>query len=197
MSSQDVLQFLHTELSGRIDSESASELLAKGRLASLLAPRRIKFIQHLDPGVFAAGAFERRSQQFRELRSRGHRPHSLGFSSQLGGLSSQLGGLSSEVLAGGSETVASWQAGVRAIISNWEQALSSLGLGSEVMASWHAGLGEIASSFTTAVTSYGLSSETLASWQAGVGEIFAKWETQLELLRRKQRDAGQLASRSR
>jgi len=38
MSSQDVLQFLHSELSGRLDSESASELLAKGRLASLLAP---------------------------------------------------------------------------------------------------------------------------------------------------------------
>ena len=38
MSSQDVLQFLHSELSGRMDSESASELLAKGRLASLLAP---------------------------------------------------------------------------------------------------------------------------------------------------------------
>src|SRR6202023_2145751 len=38
MSSHDVLQFLHSELSGRLDSESASELLAKGRLASLLAP---------------------------------------------------------------------------------------------------------------------------------------------------------------
>ena len=38
MSSQDVLQFLHAELGGRLDSESASELLAKGRLASLLAP---------------------------------------------------------------------------------------------------------------------------------------------------------------
>jgi hypothetical protein len=102
-----------------------------------------------------------------------------GLSSQLGGLSSQLGGLSSEVLAGGSETLASWQAGVRAIVSKWEQALSSLGLGSEVMASWHAGLAEIASSFTSAVTSYGLSSETFASWQTGVGEIFAKWESAL------------------
>ncbi len=38
MSSQQVLEFLHGELSGKLDSESASELLAKGRLASLLAP---------------------------------------------------------------------------------------------------------------------------------------------------------------
>ena len=33
-----MLQFLHSELGGRLDSESASELLAKGRLAALLAP---------------------------------------------------------------------------------------------------------------------------------------------------------------
>ncbi len=38
MSSQEVLEFLHGELSGKLDSESASELLAKGRLAALLAP---------------------------------------------------------------------------------------------------------------------------------------------------------------
>ncbi len=180
MSSQDVLQFLHTELSGRMDSESASELLAKGRLASLLAPTESslfstsirEFVQNevSSGGVSSFGSSEVGGASSSQLG---------GLSSQLGGLSSQLSGLSSEVLAGGSETLASWQAGVRAIISNWEQALSSLGLGSEVMASWHAGLGEIASSFTTAVSSYGLSSETLASWQAGVSEIFAKWETSL------------------
>jgi hypothetical protein len=172
MSSQDMLQFLHSELSGRLDSESASELLAKGRLASLLAPG--------ESSLFSASI---REFLRHEVSSGGVSSFSSsevgGVSSQLGGLSSQLGGLSSEVLAGGSETLASWQAGVRAIISNWEQALSSLGLGSEVMASWHAGLGEIASSFTSAVTSYGLSSETLASWQAGVSEIFAKWELAL------------------
>jgi hypothetical protein len=186
MSSQDVLQFLHSELSGRLDSESASELLAKGRLASLLAPGESslfsgsirEFVQQelSSGGVSSFGSSEVGgvSSQLGGLSSQ-----LSGVSSQLGGLSSQLGGLSSEVLAGGSETLASWQAGVRAIITNWEQALSSLGLGSEVMASWHAGLGEIASSFTSAVSSYGFSSETLASWQAGVGEIFAKWESAL------------------
>jgi hypothetical protein len=172
MSSQDVLQFLHSELSGRLDSESASELLAKGRLASLLAPG--------ESSLFSASIREFLHQ---ELSSGGVSSFGSsevgGASSQIGGLSSQLGGLSSEVLAGGSESLASWQAGVRAILSSWEQALSSLGLGSEVMASWHAGLGEIASSFTTAVTSYGLSSETFASWQMGVSEIFAKWESAL------------------
>jgi hypothetical protein len=172
MSSQDVLQFLHTELSGRLDSESASELLAKGRLASLLAPG--------ESSLFSASILEFVRQ---ELSSGGVSSFSGsevgGLSSQLGGLSSQVGGLSSEVLAGGSEALASWQAGVKAILSSWEQALSSLGLGREVVASWHAGLGEIASSFSSAVSSYGLSSETFASWQTGVGEIFAKWESVL------------------
>jgi hypothetical protein len=179
MSSQEVLQFLHSELTGRLDSESASELLAKGRLASLLAPG--------ESSLFSASIREFVQQElssggvssFGSSEVGGLSSQLGGVSSQLGGLSSQVGGLSSEVLAGGSETLASWQSGVRAIISNWEQALSSLGLGSEVMASWHAGLGEIASSFTSAITSYGFSSETLASWQAGVGEIFAKWESAL------------------
>jgi hypothetical protein len=179
MSSQDVLQFLHTELSGRLDSESASELLAKGRLASLLAPGESsqfgssirEFLQQeLSSGGASSFGGSEVGAAFAQAGSS---------SSQVGGQSSQLGALSSEFLAGGSETLASWQAGVRAIVSQWEQALSSLGLGSEVMASWHAGLGEIATSFTAAVTSYGLSSETLASWQTGVGEIFAKWELSL------------------
>jgi hypothetical protein len=186
MSSQDVLQFLHTELGGRMDSESASELLAKGRLAALLAPgesslfsssiREFLHQELASGGVSSFGSSELggASSQLGGLSSQ-----IGGLSSQAGGLSSQLGGLSSEVLAGGSETLASWQAGVRAIILNWEKALSSLGLGSEVLASWHAGLGEIASSFTSAVTSYGLSSESLASWQSGVSEIFAKWESTL------------------
>src|ERR1700693_5504201 len=179
MSSQDVLQFLHSELSGRMDSESASELLAKGRLASLLAPG--------ESSLFSAsiGEFVRQElssggvSSFGASEVGGVSSELGGLSSQVGGLSSELTGLSSEVLAGGSAALASWQAGVKAIISNWEQALSSLGLGSEVMASWHAGLGEIASSFASAVTSYGLSSETLASWQTGVSEIFAKWESAL------------------
>jgi hypothetical protein len=179
MSSQDVLQFLHSELSGRLNSESASELLAKGRLASMLAPGESslfsssirEFLRHelASGGVSSFGSSE----------VGGVSSQLGGLSSQVGGVSSELGSLSSEVLAGGSETLASWQAGVRAILLKWEQALSSLGLGSEVLASWHVGLGEIASSFSSAVTSYGLSSETLTSWRTGVTDIFAKWESAL------------------
>jgi hypothetical protein len=178
MSSQDVLQFLHSELSGRLDSESASELLAKGRLASMLAPGESSLFsssirEFLRNELASGGVSSFGSSEVGASAQLG------GLSSQIGGASSELGSLSSEVLAGGSETLASWQAGVRAIILKWEQALSSLGLGSEVLASWHAGLGEIASSFSSAVTSYGLTSETLASWQTGVTEIFAKWESAL------------------
>jgi hypothetical protein len=200
MSSQEVLEFLHGELSGNLDSESASELLAKGRLASLLAPGE----SSLFSGVIRE--FVRQELSSGGVSSFGGAEVG-GVSSQLGGVSSEVGGVSSEVLVGGSETLASWQAGVREIISKWEQAvsslglssevlaswqaglsvitisfakaISSLGLGSEVLASWQAGLREVAGSFAQAISSYGLSSETLASWQAGISESFAKWESAL------------------
>jgi uncharacterized protein len=193
MSSQEVLEFLHGEVGGKLDSESASELLAKGRLASLLAPG--------ESSLFSGSIREIVRQ---ELSSGGVSSFA---GAEVGGVSSGVGGVSSEVLAGGSETLASWQAGVREIISKWEQAVSLLGLSSEVLASWQAGLGEITSSFAKAisslglssevlaswqaglseitgsfaqaVSSYGLSSETLASWQAGISESFAKWESAL------------------
>jgi hypothetical protein len=186
MSSQEVLEFLHGELGGNLDSESASELLAKGRLASLLAPG--------ESSLFSGAIREFVRQEL-----------SSGGVSSFGG--AEVGGVSSEVLAGASETLASWQAGVREIISKWEQAISSLGLSSEVLASWQmglivitssfakaisslglssevlaswqAGLSEVAGSFAQAISSYGLSSETLASWQAGISERFAKWESAL------------------
>ena len=200
MSSQEVLEFLHGELSGKLDSESASELLAKGRLASLLAPGESSLFSG------SIGEFVRRELSSGGVSSFGGAEVG-GVSSQLGGVSSEVGGVSSEVLVGGSETLASWQAGVREIISKWEQAASSLGLSSELLASWQAGLSEITSSFAKAisslglssevlaswqaglseitgslafaVSSYGLSSETLASWQAGIGESFAGWESAL------------------
>ncbi len=180
MSSQDVLQFLHSELSGRLDSESASELLAKGRLASLLAPGESSLFsssirEFLQQEVSSGGV-----SSFGNVEVGGASSQLGGLSSQVGGASSQLGELSSEVLAGGSETLASWQAGVRAIISNWEQSLSLIG-------AWERSNGELARRSgarlplvsQVTITSYGLSSETLASWQAGVTEIFAKWESVL------------------
>jgi hypothetical protein len=172
MSSGEMLQFLHTELSGKLDSESASELLAKGRLASLLAPG--------ETSLFSGALGEVLRQ---ELSSGGVSSFGSsevgGLSSRLGGLSSELSGLSSQFLAGGSETLASWLTGIREIISKWEHAVTSLGLSSEIVSSWQAGLSEISSSWETSIGSYGLSSETLASWQAGVSEIFAKWESEL------------------
>lgn len=165
MSSQEVIEFLHAEMSGRLDSESASELLAKGRLAAMLAPG--------ESSLFSGSIREFVRQ---ELSSAG--VSSFG-GAEVGGVSSELGALASEVFAGGSETLASWQVGVSSIISKWERALVSLGLGSEVLASWQAGLSEIAASFSGAISSYGLSSESLASWQSGVSEIFAKWESVL------------------
>ena len=172
MSSGEMLDFLHSELSGKLDSESASELLAKGRLASILAPSETSLF---------SGALGAVLQQ--ELSSGGISSFSSsqlgGISSQIGGLSSELSGLSSQLLAGGSEALASWQRGIQEVIAKWEQAITSFGLSSEITSSWQAGISEITSSWETAVTSYGLSSEMLASWQAGVSEIFAKWQAEL------------------
>jgi hypothetical protein len=172
MSSGEMLEFLHSELSGKLDSESASELLAKGRLASILAPGETSLFSG------ALGAVLRQELSSGGVSSFGGSELG-GLSSRLGGLSSELSALSSQFLAGGSAALASWQKGIREIISKWEQAVTSLGLSSEVMSSWQAGLSEITSSWETTITSYGLSSETLASWQVGVSEIFAKWQAEL------------------
>src|SRR6516165_8610461 len=172
MSSGEMLEFLHSELHGKLDSESASELLAKGRLASALAPGETSLFSG------ALGAVVRHELSSAGVSSFGS--SELGaLSSRLGGLSSELSALSSQFLAGGSEAFASWQQGIREMISKWEQAVTSLGLSSEVMSSWQAGLSQITSSWETTISSYGLSSETLASWQAGVSEIFEKWQAEL------------------
>src|SRR6516164_4194778 len=172
MSSSEMLEFLHSELHGKLDSESASELLAKGRLASVLAPGETSLFSG------ALGAVVRHELSSAGVSSFGS--SELGaLSSRLGGLSSELSALSSQFLAGGSEAFASWQQGIREMISKWEQAVTSLGLSSEVMSSWQAGLSQITSSWETTISSYGLSSETLASWQAGVSEIFEKWQAEL------------------
>ncbi|MGA8658623.1 MAG: DUF4912 domain-containing protein [Chthoniobacterales bacterium] len=155
LDSAQLAAFLKEELYSKLGSESASEILAKGRLAELLAPA--------ESSLFSGSL---RELLARELAS--------------GGVSSfgmaKVGGISSELLAGASETLASWQAGVREIISKWEQAVSSFGLTSETLASWQVGIREIVSKWQQAVSSYGLSSETLASWQAGLSEITSSWE---------------------
>src|SRR4029077_6886179 len=115
MSSGEMLEFLHSELSGKLDSESASELLAKGRLASILAPGETSLFSG------ALGAVLRQELSSGAVSSFGGSELG-GLSSRLGGLSSELSGLSSEFLAGGSEAFASWQQGIREMISKWEQA---------------------------------------------------------------------------
>lgn len=145
LNSAQLAAFLREELYAKLGSESASEILAKGRLAELLAPA--------ESSLFSGSL---REALARELAS---------------------GGVSSfGVAAGASETLASWQAGVREIISKWERAVSSYGLTSETLASWQVGIREIVSKWQQAVSSYGLSSETLASWQAGLSEITSSWE---------------------
>jgi hypothetical protein len=155
LDSAQLAAFLKEELYSKLGSESASEILAKGRLAELLAPAESSVS----------------SESLRELLAR---------ELASGGLSSfgvaKVGGISSERLAGASETLASWQAGVREIVSKWEQAVSSYGLSSETLASWQTGIREIVARWQQAVTSYGLTSETLASWQAGLGQITSSWE---------------------
>ena len=152
LDSAQLAAVLKEELYSKLGSESASEILAKGRLAELLAPAE---------SSLSSGSL--RELLTRELAS--------------GGLSSfgmaKVGGISS---AAASETLASWQAGVREILSKWEQAVSSYGLTSETLASWQAGVREIVAKWQQAVTSYGLTSETFASWQAGLGQITSSWE---------------------
>jgi hypothetical protein len=127
MDSAELTNFLRADLATQLDSESASELLAKGRLAQLIAPEV--------SSLFSA---------FREV-----------FGGQLSsaGLSSlELSRAeSSETLAAGSESMASWQRAVGSE-SRLESgaALSSLSVGvssetlagaSESLASWQQALG--------------------------------------------------------
>jgi hypothetical protein len=86
MTSEELSSHLRADLAAQLDSESASELMAKGRLAQLLAPEA--------SSMFSA---------FQELFSGGL--SSAGVSS----LSVPSVAQSSETLAAGSESLASWQ----------------------------------------------------------------------------------------
>jgi hypothetical protein len=86
MTSEELTSYLRTDLAAQLDSESASELLAKGRLAQLLAPEA--------SSMFSA---------FKEILGAGL--SSVGPSS----LSVPSAVESSESLAASSESLASWQ----------------------------------------------------------------------------------------
>ena len=86
MTSEELASYLRTDLATQLDSESASELLAKGRLAQLLAPE-------------ASSLFSGFQEIFgRSLSSAG-----------LSSLGAPSAAESSETLAAGSESLASWQ----------------------------------------------------------------------------------------
>jgi hypothetical protein len=124
MSTGELSSYLQTNLATQLDSESASELVAKGRLAQLLAPEA--------SSLFSA---------FREIF--GRELSSAGLSS----LNLSSAAESSETLAAGGQSLASWQGAgsERAELSSFELSsglLSSAELSSGVLSSF-AGASEL------------------------------------------------------
>jgi hypothetical protein len=180
MNSAEITEFFRTEFSGKLDSESASELLAKGRLALLLAPA--------EASSLFSGSFGQLLRQ--ELSSAGVSSFAL---AQLGGISSEFlssGAFSSAELAGLSSAelaargLSSAELAARGLssaelaaggLSSAELAagglssaeLAAAGLSSEVMAA--AGLSSGA--FASELFALGLASESFASWQSGIGGV--------------------------
>jgi hypothetical protein len=140
MTSEELTSYLQTNLASRLDSESASELVAKGRLAQLLAPE-------------ASSLFSGFQEIFGGILS------SAGISS----LGAPSAAESSETLAAGSESLASWQSAAGSETRLQQVGVSSLelagGLSSAEMSS------EVLSSFAAAseLAALGLSSAELSS----------------------------------
>jgi hypothetical protein len=140
MTSEELTSYLQTNLASRLDSESASELVAKGRLAQLLAPE-------------ASSLFSGFQEIFGGVLS------SAGISS----LGAPSAAESSETLAAGSESLASWQSAAGSETRLQQVGVSSLelagGLSSAEMSS------EVLSSFAAAseLAALGLSSAELSS----------------------------------
>ena len=182
MNSAEITEFFRTEFSDKLDSESASELLAKGRLALLLAPG--------EASSLFSGSFGELLRQ--ELSSAGVSSFAL---AQLGGISSAFlssgafssaelaaRGLSSAELA--APGLSSAELAARGLFSAELAArglssaelpagglssaeLAAAGLSSEVMAA--AGLSSGA--FASELFPLGLASESFASWQSGIGGV--------------------------
>jgi hypothetical protein len=192
MNSAEITEFFRTEFSEKLDSESASELLAKGRLALLLAPG--------EASSLFSGSFGELLRQ--ELSSAGVSSFAL---AQLGGISSAFlssgaissaelaaRGLSSAELAArglssaelAAPGLSSAELAARGLfsaelaargLSSAELAagglssaeLAAAGISSEVMAA--AGLSSGA--FASELFPLGLASESFASWQSGIGGV--------------------------
>jgi hypothetical protein len=148
MSSEQLASYLRTDLAAQLDSESASELLAKGRLAQLLAPEASSLFSGFQE-IFGGG-----------LSSAG--VTSLGV---------PAAAESSETLAASSESLASWQSAAGSETRLREVGLSSFetagGLSSAEMSS------EVLSSFAAAseLGALGLSSAELGALGLSSAEL--------------------------
>ena len=137
---EELASYFRTDLAAQLDSESASELLAKGRLAQLLAPEASSLFSGFQE-IFGGGL------------------SSVGLSS----LGAPAAAESSETLAASSESLASWQSAAGSETRLQEVGPSSLaiagGLSSAEMSS------EVLSSFAAAseLGALGLSSAELSS----------------------------------
>jgi hypothetical protein len=158
MSSEQLASYLRTDLAAQLDSESASELLAKGRLAQLLAPEASSLFSGFQE-IFGAGL------------------SSAGVSS----LGVPAAAESSETLAASSESLASWQSAAGSETRLREVGLSSFeiagGLSSAEMSS------EVLSSFAAAseLGALGLSSAELGALGLSSAELGALGLSSAEL----------------
>ncbi len=139
LSSAELSSFLQQEIRSRLDSESASEILAKSRLAELLLPA--------ESSLFGGSIREALAREVSSAGVSSFQAAGVGGESSLGavGGESSLGvsGGSESMLAAkaGSETGASWERG--AVGGSWEQ-------------------GAVGGSWESAVSSFGMSSRELS-----------------------------------
>src|SRR3984893_12666668 len=157
MTSEELTSYLRTNLAVQLNSESASELLAKGRLAQLLAPEA--------SSLFSA---------FREI---------FGGELSSGALSSlklSQAAESSETLAAGSESLASWQGGAGSESRLQQVGLSSFELSGGI-SSAELSAGALSSfSRVSELGALGLSSAELSSF-SGASELSALGLSSAEL----------------
>ncbi|HEY0793684.1 MAG TPA: DUF4912 domain-containing protein [Chthoniobacterales bacterium] len=168
LSSKDVTEFLRRELESNLDSSGASELLARGRLAAMLAPAETSLFSGALQAALAA-----------ELSSGGVSSFGAGSELSSGGLSSA--GASAELSSGG---LASWSGGAGSeSLTSWQHsAVGSLGSveSSGLLSSFIQALGQgewssLESLSSSALSGQGasemvaLSSETLTSGGLAVG----------------------------
>jgi hypothetical protein len=155
LGSSEVTQFLRRELETKLDSGAASELLARGRLAEMLAPGETSLFS----GVLKAAITSELSSA--GVTSFGAETSSAGVTS-FGAETSSAGVTSfgAEVSSFGSvsESLSSWQTEVSPLLAGAE---SSGALGSAAVSSF----GESFSSLELASLA---SSESLLSWQAAL-----------------------------